>query len=281
MTRQAEPRIQAMASRKPKSAKSESTPMEPESLSDLPVEALWVKWSKQQEVRVRNELVVRHTTLVRHIAEREVQKLPRSVDVDDLCQEGMNGLMDAITKFNPELGIKFKTYASTRIRGAMMDSLRRQDWQPRNERQRAKSIERTRVELREELRRDPTDEEIARQLSLKPRDVQKMQPRQMHSVSDRRQTASEDGEHTLDALAESRERTPIEHAHRKDLMEELGRVLTPKERAILAMYYLDGLTFRQIGIHLAITESRVCQIHTNMKRRLRQQFEDRQDQFEA
>lgn len=246
---------------------------------EIPVEELWQLWRKDKDEGAREELILRYHPLVAVIAEREVQRLPRSVDVEDLKSEGFTGLNDAIHRFDPSRGFKFKTFASRRIRGAMMDALRRLDWQPRNERQRVVLVENARAELREELGREATDLEIARRLKLKERDIQRLQPRQMHSVSDRRQSSQEEGEHALDSIAESREESPLDQAHRKDLLEELGRVLTPKERAILAMYYLEGLTFRQIGQHLSITESRVCQIHTNVKRRLRQQFEDRYDQY--
>jgi RNA polymerase sigma factor for flagellar operon FliA len=274
------PRIEGMAKRKAPVAAADPE-ADRERLAGLPVEELWTLYSRTQSEGVRHELILRHQPLVSIIAEREAQRLPRSVDVDDLKQEGFSGLNDAIQRFDPSRGFKFKTFASRRIRGAMLDSLRKLDWQPRNERQRSNQVETARAELREKLGRDPTDQEIARRLRLKDRDVQRLQPRQMHSVSDRRQSAHEDSDHTLDSLAESREENPIDHAHRKDLMEELGRVLSEKERTILAMYYMDGLTFRQIGQHLSITESRVCQIHTNVKRRLKQQFEDRQEQFGA
>lgn len=274
MTPSERPRIRTMASRK-------AAAPEPDDLERLPVEELWKLWKKSKDERVREALLLRYQPLVSIIAEREAQRLPRSVDVEDLKQEGFTGLDEAIHRFDPTRGFKFKTFASRRIRGAMMDALRRLDWQPRNERQRTAQVEAVRTKLRERLGREPTDREIAKESKLKERDVQKLQPRQMHSVSDRRQSSQEDSDHTLDSLAESREESPIDRAHRKDLMEELGRVLTPKERLILAMYYLEGLTFRQIGSHLSITESRVCQIHTNVKRRLRQQFEDRLDQFGA
>lgn len=262
-------------------APRKASPAEEFDYESMPVEEIWKAWKKRKDPKAREALIIRYTPLVAVIAEREVQRLPRSVDVNDLKQEGFSGLDDAIRRFDPSRGFKFKTFASRRIRGAMMDALRRLDWQPRNERQRSNQVEATRAELFEKLGRDPTDREIAQRLRLKERDVQKLQPRQMHSVSDRRQTAHEEGDHSLDSLAESREESPIDHAHRKDLLEELGRVLTEKERRILAMYYMEGLTFRQIGSHLSITESRVCQIHTNMKKRLQQQFEGRFDQFGA
>jgi RNA polymerase sigma factor for flagellar operon FliA len=253
----------------------------PQDPGTLTTEDLWKLWRKTPKDEIRQELIRRHQTLVRQIAEREVKRFPRSVDVDDLVQEGNFGLMDAIKRFDPTRGIKFKTYCSTRVRGAMIDAVRSQDWVPRLERQRTGQIEKMRKEFRERHGREPSDAEVAARLDLKERDVQRTQPRQMHSVSDRRHPAGEDGEPTLDSLAESKEISPLEAVHRGDLMDELGRILSEKERRILTMYYQRGLTLRQIGAHLSITESRVCQIHANMIQRLRRQFGDRADQFHA
>lgn len=253
----------------------------PPDLPTVTTEELWRLWSKKPSDALRQELVNRHQLLVRQIAEREVQRFPRSVDVDDLIQEGNFGLMDAITRFDPARGIKFKTYCSTRVRGAMLDAVRNQDWVPRLERQRTGQIERSRAAFREKHGRDPSTAEVADELDLREKDVLRTQPRQMHSVSDRRHPAGEENDQALDSLAESTETDPLDAVHRGDLMVELGRILSEKERSILTMYYQKGLTLRQIGAQLAITESRVCQIHANVIRRLRQQFGGRADQFHA
>ncbi len=253
----------------------------PPDLATLTVEELWKAWSKRQDEELRHELIRRYQPVVRQLAEREAQRLPRSVDVDDLAQEGNFGLMDALVKFDPSRGIKFKTYCSTRVRGAMLDALRNLDWVPRLERQRTGQVDRARIALRERLGRDPSDAEVSDELDLHQRDVQRTAPRQMHSVSDRRHAGGEEGEHPLESLALSSEESPSDAVNRNDLMTELGRILSDKERHILTMYYKRGLTLKQIGAQLAITESRVCQIHANMLRRLRQQFAGRSDQFQA
>jgi RNA polymerase sigma factor for flagellar operon FliA len=217
--------------------------------------------------------------VVRHIAEREAHRLPRSVDVEDLAQEGNFGLFDALDKFDPTRGTTFKTYCSTRVRGAMLDALRNLDWVPRLERQRTGQVERLRAEFREQHGREPSDAEVAELLDLDESDVQRTAPRQMHSVSDRRHPGGEEGEHPLESLAMSGEEGPLDAVHRKDLMAEISRGLTDKERHILTMYYLRGLTLKQIGAQLAITESRVCQIHANVLGRLRKQYGGRGDRF--
>lgn len=253
----------------------------PPDLATLSVEELWRLWNKRRDDELRHELIRRYQPVVRQLAEREAHRLPRSVDVDDLAQEGNFGLMDALEKFDPARGIKFKTYCSTRVRGAMLDALRNLDWVPRLERQRTGQVERMRARFREQHGREPSDAEIAGELDLDERDVQRTAPRQMHSVSDRRHPGGEEGEHPLETLALSGEEGPSDAVHRSDLMTELGRILSDKERHILTMYYKRGLTLKQIGAQLAITESRVCQIHANMLRRLRQQLQGRSDQFQA
>ena len=238
-------------------------------------------WLKEQDDAIKEEVVRRFIPVVRQIAERVAQRLPRSVDVDDLAQEGNIGLMDAMKRYDPSRGILFKTFCSPRVNGAMMDALRNQDWVPRLERQRTGQVERARRAFRDRHGRDPSDGEIADELDLREKDVMRTQPRQMHSVSDRRHPAGEDSEQPLESIAESAESDPMDTVHRSDLMEELGKILTEKERSILTMYYQRGLTLRQIGAQLSITESRVCQIHANVIRRLRQQFGGRADQFRA
>lgn len=260
-------------------ARSRTKP--PPDLAALSVEELWKLWRRKRGDELRHELIRRHVPVVRQLAEREVQRLPRSVDVEDLVQEGSFGLMDALEKFDPARGIKFKTYCATRVRGAMLDALRNLDWVPRLERQRTGQVERERAAFRERHGRDPSDGEIAARLDLNERDVMRTAPRQMHSVSDRRHAGGEDGDHPLDTIARSGEDGPSETVHRADLLAELGRLLSDKERHILTMYYKRGLTLKQIGAQLSITESRVCQIHANMIRRLKQQFAGRADQFQA
>lgn len=253
----------------------DSTP-EPE---PTPTEELWKLYKKDADLEVRQELIDRYRPLVRFLAEHMSIKLPRSVDVDDLEQEGIFGLMDAIEKFEPERGFKFKTYCSTRVRGAILDSLRHQDWVPRLARQRSNKILKMREEFQNLHHREPTDEEIAEELGVKVQDVAKLNPKAIHNLSDRRVSPTMEGEGPMDSLGESREDNPLDFAHRNDLVEVLTSTLSEKERSILHMYYLEGLTLAEVGSVLSITESRVCQIRSNVIKRLRTRLDKDQDQF--
>jgi RNA polymerase sigma factor for flagellar operon FliA len=257
-----------------------SEPAPPDADEPVPTEELWRVYKKSGGEEVRQELVRRHQPLVRYLAEHMVQKLPRSVDVDDLVQEGIFGLMDAIEKFDPERGIKFKTYCSTRVRGAILDSLRHQDWVPRLARQRANKVAKMKEEWQYKFNREPTDDEIADYLEIPEKDLAKTRPHAMHNLSDRRVSPSAEVENQIDTLGESGEENPLDFTHRQDLIKVLTSSLSDKERHILQMYYLQGLTLREIGAVLSITESRVCQIHSNVIKRLRQRLDKDSGQFE-
>jgi len=259
---------------------TEASPSADPEAEPIPTSELWRIYKKSGAAEVVAELVVRHQALVRYLAEHQAQKLPRSVDVNDLISEGNIGLMDAIKKFDPERGIKFKTYCSTRVRGAMLDSLRNQDWVPRLTRQRDSKTTKMREEWLYKFNREPTDQEIAERLEIPEKDLGKSRPHAMHNLSDRRVTPNADVDNQIDTLGESGEENPLDYAHRTDLIEVIKSSLSDKERHILQMYYIEGLTLREIGLALSITESRVCQIHSNVIKRLRQRLEGDSEQFQ-
>ncbi len=247
---------------------------------EVPTDELWKEFKKSGDEDVKNELMRRYLPLVRYQAERLAATLPRSVDVEDLAQEGNFGLMDAIKKFDPERGNKFKTYCSRRIRGSIIDALRNLDWVPRLTRSRAGKADRIRQQFRSEFGREPTDAELAEGLELDVQALGKAQPRSMLNLSDRRPDSSEQRA-SIDTLGESGEINPFDAANRADLIAVLTRPLSEKERSILHMYYLDGLNLREIGERLSLTESRVCQIHGNVIRRLKERLKDSADNFEV
>lgn len=242
-------------------------------------EDLWGELKHTNDDEIRHEIVRRHQPLVRYLAEHMARKLPRSVDVDDLIQEGSFGLMDAINKFDPERGIKFKTYCSTRIRGAILDSLRSRDWVPRLTRQRSTKIKDFTATFIEENGREPSVNEISETLDIPLKAVKNAQPLAMNQISDRRPAPNEDYDNSLDSISESREDNPFDAVNRKDLVEAITSQLGEKERSILQMYYIQGLTLREIGRALSITESRVCQIHSNVIKRLRSKLKGDADKY--
>jgi RNA polymerase sigma factor for flagellar operon FliA len=249
---------------------------------EQPTEKLWILYRKQASRRgpkeaakleaLRNELIERHYPLVRYIAERLLQTLPKSIELDDLVSAGLFGLMDAIRGFDASRGIKFKTYCSTRIRGAILDQLRSQDWVPRLVRLKASRIERALQRLTAEYGREPTHSELARSLEMDHQDlvreIQDSRARTMFSLSEK----WEDDEGSVEKVEILEDRTAIDPVHelnRRDLMNFLTRALTHKERFIIEQYYQYGHTMREIGEMLALTESRVCQIHSNVMGRLK------------
>ena len=254
----------------------------PVPLEEVPTEDLWTLYRKQASKRgdqdavkleeLRNQLMERHYPLVRYIAERLLQTLPKSIELDDLVSAGLFGLMDAIRGFDASRGIKFKTYCSTRIRGAILDQLRSQDWVPRLVRLKASRIERALQRLTAEYGREPTHAELARNLEMDHQDlvkeIQEARARTMFSLSEKWE--DDDGSvEKVEVLEDKAAIDPINELNRRDLMTFITRALTHKERFIIEQYYQYGHTMREIGEMLALTESRVCQIHSNVMGRLK------------
>jgi RNA polymerase sigma factor for flagellar operon FliA len=254
-----------------------------EDLWDLPTEEIWTLYRRASRSKVRdaawieelrNVLMELHYPLVRHIAERLLQTLPKSIELDDLVSAGLFGLMDAIRGFDPERGIKFKTYCTTRIRGSILDQLRSQDWVPRLVRLKAGRIERALHRLQGEYGREPTHAELARELDMDhgelASEILNSRAKTMFSLSERWDDRDDDSPmEKMDIVEDKTSVDPIGELNRRDLMIYITRSLTHKERFIIEQYYQVGHTMREIGEMLALTESRVCQIHSNVMTRLK------------
>ncbi len=257
-------------------------PVDP-SLADVPTEEIWKRYHKarkggaarsEQVELMRNALMERHQPLVRYIGERLLQTLPKSIELDDLISWGNFGLMDAIRGFDPGRNIKFKTYCTTRIRGAILDHLRSQDWVPRLVRLKASKIERAYQKLMGEYGREPTHAELASELQMEHEElaveISSANAKAMFSLSEKWEDREDDSSiEKVDVLEDRRAIDPIGELHRRDMMHFLTRALTHKERFIIEQYYQVGHTMREIGEMLALTESRVCQIHSNVMLRLK------------
>jgi RNA polymerase sigma factor for flagellar operon FliA len=227
--------------------------------------------------RLRNDLIERYCPLVKQIAVRLLQTLPKSVDLGDLISAGVFGLMDAIRLFDPSRKIRFKTYSSVRIRGSILDQLRSQDWVPRLVRLKATKIEKALRHLEGEYGREPTHAELASTLEMDHAELTKeignANAKSMYSLSDKWEDRDDDSSiEKSDTLEDHRSVDPIGDLHRRDLMQYITRSLTHKERLIIEQYYQVGHTMREIGEMLALTESRVCQIHANVMARLKSQL---------
>jgi RNA polymerase sigma factor for flagellar operon FliA len=264
-----------------KSATAISTPEEIS--SETPSEDLWAAYQvarKQGEKgaelleALRNELMERHLPLVRYIAERLLQTLPKSIELDDLMSAGLFGLMDAIRGFDPERGIKFKTYCSTRIRGSILDQLRSQDWVPRLVRLKAGKIDKALQRLTGLYGREPTHAELAESLEMDhselSKEMREANAKAMFSLSEKWEDHDDDNAtEKVDVLEDHDSVDPFFELNRADLLAFITRSLTHKERFIIEQYYQVGHTMREIGEMLALTESRVCQIHSNVMGRLK------------
>ena len=250
-----------------------------ESLSREEFTTLWRKFKKRPTEEVRNQLIEHFLPLVRATAERMHNKLPSHVDVDELIQAGVFGLMDAIDGFDPERGVKFEAYAKQRISGAILDDLRDQDFAPRLVRTHSHRMERAWKEIEAETGEIPEAHDVAGRLGISMEEYD----RWMREISvanvmslDRAATEHEsEGKEVrkVDTIKDDKIATPMDGLERSELIELATRGLSMKERVIVVLYYLEELTMKEIGMLLNLSESRVCQIHHRIIEQLKQHLQ--------
>ena len=223
----------------------------------------------------REEAIHKYLYLVKYVAGRIYLNLPASVDINDLINDGVFGLMDAIEKYDDARAVKFETYAITRINGAILDALRSLDWVPRTVRQRARALDHAFERLECDLGRDPTDEELAKRMELSLPELDRIRQRARGaSVVSLEEPISNSGESEvyLGDTLEDAESDVTGEIERNELHGELvGAVdsLPAQERTVIQRYYFAGETLKQIKALLGVSESRVSQIHASAVGRLR------------
>lgn len=224
----------------------------------------------------RDRLIMEHAPLIKYIVNRIAQRLPSHVDLDDLMNTGVIGLMDAIEKYNPEKNCKFKTYAEFRIKGAILDQLRSLDWVPRSVRQKSRKLEAAYSQMEQKLGRSASDEEVAGELGVEIKKFHEMlnQVRGISVVNlDEVRNASDlEKKNLIDVLEDTTGEDPagaLNIDEMKRIVAESISQLPEKERLVISLYYYDELNMKEVGKILDITESRVCQIHTKSILRLR------------
>ena len=259
-------------------ANTQTPSTQPRPMTESELEVIWKTFKRTRDENLRNTLIEHHMPLVRSIAERVLQTLPKSIDVDDLSSAGTFGLMDAINGFDLSRGIKFKTYCTTRIRGSILDELRSQDWVPRLVRLKAHRLDRAIRQLEGELGRSPNQMEIAQVLGISLEELQaheaEANAKTIFSLSEKWDDGDEEKEmEKIEILADRKSVDPVDTIQQSDALEMITSSLTKKERLIILMYYYEGLTMREIGEIMELTESRVCQIHSNVMARLKAQLE--------
>jgi len=228
------------------------------------------------DVKTTNELVVLHEPLVKRIAYHLMSRLPASVQADDLVQAGMIGLIEASRKFDPEQGASFETYAGIRIRGAMLDEIRRTDWTPRSVHRKAREVAEAVRKIENEKGRDARDVEVAKVMGLELNDYHKI----LQDATGCRIFSYEDpgtlGEENF-AQQARQPNQPLENLQKSDFKVGLAdaiKGLPERERLVMALYYDEELNLREIGDILGVSESRVCQIHGQALIRLRARMSD-------
>ncbi len=228
------------------------------------------------DIKTSNELVVLHEPLVKRIAYHLMSRLPASVQADDLVQAGMIGLIEASRKFDPEQGASFETYAGIRIRGAMLDEIRRTDWTPRSVHRKAREVAEAVRKIENEKGRDARDVEVAKVMGLELNEYHKI----LQDATGCRIFSYEDpgtlGEENF-AQQLRQPNQPLENLQKSDFKVGLAdaiKGLPERERLVMALYYDEELNLREIGDILGVSESRVCQIHGQALIRLRARMSD-------
>ncbi|MCX6463077.1 MAG: FliA/WhiG family RNA polymerase sigma factor [Pseudonocardiales bacterium] len=238
------------------------------------VDRLWEAYLAAPTRPVRDRLLVHYTPLVRSVAHRVATGLPSYVDIADLVQSGVFGLIDAVERFDPQRCPRFESYAAQRIRGAILDELRAQDWVPRTVRGRARELERAQERLEARLGRLASDQEVAAELGMALRDLRSA-GRQTQLVS---VEALDEGSGGLsDVLADETAADPVRVVQERETVRQLAVAvaqLGDRDREVIRMYYLENRTLAEIGRMLGVTESRVCQLHTRLVGRLRGRLEE-------
>lgn len=257
----------------------------PSRFDEMEMDAIWALYRTDPSEELRNWLMERFLHLVRFNAERIYARLPDEVDIEDLMSAGLFGLMDAIDAFEPDRGVKFETYCAPRIRGAILDELRSMDWVPRLVRQRTGKVEQARTRIEMETGRKATDDEVAARLEIDPDEFEKYK-RDSHAVgmtSITRKFFASDGDRELreiDVIRDDGQASPVQDLQRKDLKELITKGLSRAERLIVVLYYYEGMTMKEIGATLDLSESRVSQMHSSILGRLKAQMHHRMRELE-
>lgn len=240
--------------------------------------AVWEHYKAEGDEDSREALILNYSPLVKYVAGRISANLPQSVDNADLVSYGIFGLVDAIAKFDLERGIKFETYAIARIKGAILDELRALDWVPRSVRSKAREVERAIIALENRLRRVPTDAEVAKEMGISDRELQdlftKLSYASVVSFEELWSPHADKDDRTslLSTVKDDAAADPpslFETAEMKDILADAIDRLPDREKTVIALYYYEGLTLKEIGEILGVTESRVSQLHTKAVLRLR------------
>ena len=234
----------------------------------------------------RDQLILEHLPQIKYIAQRISTKLPSHIELNDLVSAGVLGLLDAIDKFDPGRGVKFKTYAELRIKGAILDSLRNLDWAPRSLRKKSKDLERVYKDLEQKFGRPASDREVSDAMDITLEEFYELidQIKGLNLGSFQELASQEDDKNSeplVKYVPDAPQMDPFFMFHKGELPDLLSTAidtLPKKERLVVSLYYYDELTMKEIGKVLGVNESRVSQLHTKAMLRLRTKLRRVKDQ---
>jgi len=255
-------------------------------LDEETVRDLWARYKFQGDKSARDRLILAYAPLVKYVAGRMSNGLPAHIEEADLISYGLLGLIGALERFDPAREIKFETYAISRIKGSIIDELRSMDWVPRSVRSKAREIEKVCALLENRLQRAPSDQEIAAELHVSVREFQvsltQIANTSMVALDELWSISGSDGDQAalIDTIEDPKSRDPSRLLDLSEMKNRLAMAidaLPKREKIVIALYYYENLTLREIGEVLGVTESRISQLHTKailrLKGRLRDEIE--------
>ena len=213
----------------------------------------------------RDTLIVQYIYLIRYVVGRVKVTLPSTISIEDIAGYGVEGLINAIERYSPQKNTRFETYALIRIRGAILDKIRAQDFLPRSLRKKIKDIKQAQENLKQDLGRMPTTQEVASYVDMEPDKVLQIlsEDNTITSIYEKR-GATDDSLEIIDTIEDTNKLTPLENAEEKNVKQELERALLrlpERERIIMVLYYQENMTLKEIGETINMSESRICQLH--------------------
>lgn len=235
-------------------------------MSEEELTALWESYlSDRTNKSARDMLIVQYIYLIRYVVGRVKVTLPATISIEDIAGYGVEGLINAIERYSPQKNTRFETYALIRIRGAILDRIRAQDFLPRSVRKKIKDIKAAQEHLKQELGRMPTTQEVAQYIDMEPEKVIQLlsEDSTMTSIYDKK-GSNEDSVEIIDTIEDTNKLNPQEQAEEKNVKQELEKALLrlpERERIIMVLYYQENMTLKEIGETINMSESRVCQLH--------------------
>ncbi len=235
-------------------------------ISEDELASLWETYlNDKTDKSARDMLIVQYIYLIRYVVGRVKVTLPATISIEDIAGYGVEGLINAIERYSPQKNTRFETYALIRIRGAILDRIRAQDFLPRSVRKKIKDIKTAQEHLKQELGRMPTTQEVAEYIDMEPEKVIQLlsEDTTMTSLYDKK-GSNEDSVEIIDTIEDTNKLNPQEQAEEKNVKQELEKALLrlpERERVIMVLYYQENLTLKEIGETIGMSESRVCQLH--------------------